>query len=438
MLGTWRAMKLWKRVFIGLAIGILVGLGLHYGLGPERGGDIATTWFKPFGDAFVRLIKMLVVPLIATTLISGIVAMGDPKRLKSLGARTLGLYMVTTFFAVTLGLVIGTLIQPGAGFDMSLLGDGGSAMDTVTGKLEKAAAADKGFAEYLLSIIPTNPVAAFASGDVIGIIFFSVVFGVGIIALGDLAKPVADFFDAASEVMMKVTMMIMNLAPYGVLALIAWVLGTKGLGILANMGKLAIALYLACFLQIIFVYGGLIVKTILRLPLNRFFFGIADALGIAYSTASSNATLPVSISCAEHNLGVNKSVAGSVLPLGATINMDGTAIYLGIIAVFAAQMLGIDLSLAEYGMIALTATMTSIGAAGIPSAGLLLAAGVLQVIGVTDAQSTLIIAFIFPFDRILDMMRTATNVTGDIAVACTVAKWEGQLDEEVFKAEPIH
>ncbi len=438
MLSIWRAMKLWKRVFIGLAIGIVVGLGLHYGLGAERGGDIATTWFKPFGDAFVRLIKMLVVPLIATTLISGIVAMGDPKRLRSLGARTIGLYMATTFFAVSLGLIVGTIIQPGSGFDTSLLGDGGSAMDTVTGKLEKAAAADKGLAEYLLSIIPTNPVAAFTQGDVIGIIFFSIMFGIGIIALGDKAKPVADFFDAASEVMMKVTMFIMDLAPYGVLALIAWVLGTKGLGILANMGKLALALYLACILQIIFVYGGIIVKTILRLPLRRFFFGIADALGIAYSTASSNATLPVSISCAEHNLGVEKSVAGSVLPLGATINMDGTAIYLGIIAVFAAQMLGIDLSIGEYAMIALTATMTSIGAAGIPSAGLLLAAGVLQVIGVTDAQATLIIAFIFPFDRLLDMMRTATNVTGDIAVACTVAKWEGQLDEETFKSVTVH
>lgn len=438
MLSTWRAMKLWKRVFIGLAIGIIVGLGLHYGLGPERGGDLATQWFKPIGDAFVRLIKMLVVPLIATTLISGIVAMGDPKRLRSLGARTIGLYMATTFFAVSLGLIVGTVIQPGSGFDTSLLGDGGSAMETVTGKLEKAAAADKGIAEYLLSIIPTNPVTAFANGDVIGIIFFSIVFGIGIILLGEKAKPVADFFDSAAEVMMKVTMMIMNLAPYGVLALIAWVLGTKGLGILANMGKLAAALYLACILQIIFVYGGIIVRTILRLPLKRFFFGIADALGIAYSTASSNATLPVSISCAENNLGVEKSVAGSVLPLGATINMDGTAIYLGIIAVFAAQMLGIELGMGEYAMIALTATLTSIGAAGIPSAGLLLAAGVLQVIGVTDAQSTLIIAFIFPFDRLLDMMRTATNVTGDIAVACTVAKWEGQLDEDVFRAPPIH
>ena len=237
---------------------------------------------------------------------------------------------------------------------------------------------------------------------------------------------------------MKITMMVMDLAPYGVLALMAWVMGTNGLGILASMGKLAIALYLACILQIILVYGGLIVKTILRLPFGRFIYGIADALGVAYSTASSNATLPVTISCAEHNLGVDKSVAGSVLPMGATINMDGTAIYLGIVALFAAQALGIDLTAGQYVMVALTATLTSIGAAGIPSAGLLLAAGVLSVIGVTDAQSTLIIAFIYPFDRLLDMMRTVTNVTGDVAVACTVAKWEGELDVEVFKAKSVH
>ena len=437
MLTTWRAMTLWKRVFIGLVLGVAIGLGLHYGLGVEKGAAIAETWFKPFGDAFVNLIKMLVVPLIATTLVSGVIAMGDPKRLGSLGLKTIALYLLTTFFAVWLGLAVGTIFQPGAGMGDVALGAQAS-VDVVTNKLSNAGSAQKGFADYLVGIIPTNPIKALAEGDVLGIIFFSILFGVGILFVGDKAKPVADFFDAASEVVMKVTMLVMDLAPYGVLALMAWVLGTNGLGILASMGKLAVALYLACFLQIILVYGGLIVKTFLKLPLGRFYFGIADALGVAYSTASSNATLPVTISCAEHNLGVDKSVAGSVLPMGATINMDGTAIYLGIVALFAAQALGIELTFAQYLMVALTATLTSIGAAGIPSAGLLLAAGVLSVLGVTDAQSTLIIAFIYPFDRLLDMMRTATNVTGDVAVACAVAKWEDQLDEKTFRAKPVH
>jgi Na+/H+-dicarboxylate symporter len=215
----------------------------------------------------------------------------------------------------------------------------------------------------------------------------------------------------------------------------AWVMATKGIEVLTNLFWLAISLYLACILQIIFVYGFLIIKGILRLPVTQFFRGIADAQGVAFSTASSSATLPVSISCAEKNLGVDKSVAGSVLPLGATINMDGTAIYLGLVALFAAQAAGFDLTLTQYVMVAMTATLVSIGAAGIPSAGLLLAATVLDVVGVSPEQSLLVIAFIFPFDRLLDMMRTVTNVSGDIAVACTVAKWEGELDETIFKTE---
>ena len=437
MLKTWRAMTLWKRVFIGLFLGVLTGLGLHYGLGEELGGDIATTWFKPFGDGFVYLIKMLIVPLIVTTLVSGVIAMGDPKRLGSLGARTIGLYLFTTFFAVWLGIIVASIIQPGSG--MAALIEGSSSnTDTVADKLRSAGAAKKSLSEYLLAIIPQNPIAAAAKGDVLALIFFSIILGVGILTTGEKGKPVGDFFESAAEVVMKVTMMIMELAPYGVLALMAWVMGVNGLGILASMGKLAIALYIACILQIGLVYGGVIVKGILKLPVSRFFYGIADALGVAYSTSSSSATLPVTISCAENNLGVDKSVAGSVLPMGATINMDGTAIYLGIVCLFAAQAFGLDINMSTYFLIALSATMASVGAAGIPSASLFLAVGLLQgVFGITETQAVLIVAFIFPFDRLLDMMRTVTNVSGDVAVACTVAKWSDELDEEVFKAKPV-
>jgi len=422
---------------VGLLIGVLIGLALHYGLG-ARGADIATTWFKPFGDAFVFLIKMLIVPLIVTTLIAGVIAMGDPKRLGSLGARTIGMYLLTTFFAVWLGLLVATLFQPGSGMSQIIESSAG-ASETVADKLRTAGSAKKSLSEYLLAIIPQNPIKAMAEGDVLALIFFSILMGVGILLTGDKGKPVGDFFEAAAEVVMKVTLLIMELAPYGVLALMAWVMGVNGLGILASMGKLAIALYLACALQIVLVYGGLIVRTILKLPVKRFFQGIADALGVAYSTSSSSATLPVTISCAEHNLGVDKSVAGSVLPMGATINMDGTAIYLGIVCMFAAQAFGLDVNIGTYFMIALSATMASVGAAGIPSASLFLAVGLLQgVFGIDESQAILIIAFIFPFDRLLDMMRTVTNVSGDVAVACTVAKWEGELDEDVFRAAPMH
>jgi len=435
MIKSWRAMTLWKQVFIGLFLGVAIGLGLHYGLG-DKGKHIAENWIYPFGKAFVNLIKMLVVPLIATTLVSGVIAMGDPKRLGSLGARTIGLYLLTTFFAVWLGLAMGTIFQPGAGIE-NIAEGAASSMDQVKNKMSSANAANGTIADKFLAIIPTNPIEALATGNVLQIIFFSILMGVGILLSGEKGKPLANFFDAAAEVVMKVTMMVMNLAPYGVMALMAWVMGKMGLGILTSMGKLAIALYLACFLQIIFVYGGIIIKGILRLPVIRYFYGISDAVGVAYSTASSNATLPVTISCAEHNLGVEKSIAGSVLPLGATINMDGTAIYLGIVALFATQAFGIPIGFGDYIMIALMATLMSIGAAGIPSAGLLLAASVLTQIGVTEDQSLLVIAFIFPFDRLLDMMRTVTNVSGDVAVACTVAKWEGQLDEEVFKTKSV-
>ena len=434
MLRKWKAIALWKRVLIGLVLGMAVGLWLRSLLGVEQASYIGTTWFKPFGDLFVRLIKMLIIPIIATTLVSGVTAMGDPKKLGSLGGKAIALYMLTTFFAVSLGLGVGTLLKPGVGIDPTVAGS--EAIAEVNKTIEKASASGT-IVDRLLAIVPTNPIQAMASGDVLGTIFFAISIGIGILVVGSAADPVKNFFDAAADVVLKVTVLIMELAPYGVFALMGWVMATRGIRVLDNLLWLAVALYLACAIQIVFVYGGLIVKGVLRLPLIRFFKGVADAQGVAYSTASSSATLPMTISCAEKNLGVKKSVAGSVLPLGATINMDGTAIYLGLIALFAVQGLGMPMTFEMYIMVALTATLVSIGAAGIPSAGLLLAATVLEVVGVTGDQAVLIIAFIFPFDRLLDMMRTLTNVTGDVAVACTVAKWEGALHEEVFRSEAV-
>lgn len=393
---------------------------------------IANTWIKPFGDLFVRLITMLIIPLIMTTLVAGVTAMGDPKKLGSLGIKTISLYLLTTFFAVSLGLIIGTIFKPGAGIDPSAVG--ADSVASVEGKIETAEGAGT-VVDRLLNIVPTNPIAALASGDVLATIFFAIMIGVGCLLAGKAGEPVKDFFEAASEVVMKVTIFVMELAPYGVLALMSWVMATRGIEVLSNLLWLTLSLYLACILQMVFIYGGLIISVVLRLPIVQFFKGVADAQGVAFSTASSSATLPMTISCAENNLGVEKSVAGSVLPLGATINMDGTAIYLGLIALFAAQAFGIDVTASQYIMVALTATLISIGAAGIPSAGLLLAATVLGVIGIELERAILIIAFIFPFDRLLDMMRTVTNVTGDIAVSCAVAKWEGNLDEKVFRTE---
>ena len=429
---AWTEITLWKRVIGGLILGLLLGLGLRYGLGAETASSIGDTWLKPFGDGFVRLIKMLVVPLIFTTLVAGVTAMGDPKKLGSLGGKAIALYLGTTFIAVTIGLIMGTIFQPGNGVEIRA--DEG-AQSAVSSRISAASAADASVADKLLAIIPTNPAEALAAQDVLGIIFFAIIFGVGCLLAKEKAKPVQSMLESGAEVMMKVTVLVMELAPFGVFFLMAWVMATKGIDILFSLGVLTIALYLACAIHIILVYGLGIIKGLLGLPILRFFGGIRDAQAVAYSTASSAGTLPVTIENVSENLGIKKSVASSVLPVGATVNMDGTAIYLGLVALFAAQALDIEMTFAMYLSVALGATLTSIGAAAIPSAGLLLASAVLSSIGVTEEQSLLIIAMIFPFDRLLDMMRTMTNVTGDAAVASAVAKWEGELDEATFRKE---
>lgn len=415
---------LWARVILGLVLGAGAGLALR-GAGLE---GVAVEWIRPVGDAFVRLIRMLVVPLIFTTLVAGMIAMGDPKKLGSLGLTAIGLYLATTWVAVALGLVFAVLIGPGAGIDIAAA-DAGAA-ETIRAAAEAQPA---GPVERLLAIIPDNPAAALANGDVLGIIFFSIIFGAGILVSGKAGEPVARLFDSAADVMLRVTEFVMQTAPVGVFALMTWVMATQGLEILDNLLRLALALYLGCLAHILLTYGG-IIRLWLKLPLVRFYRGMADAIAVAYSTASSNATLPVTIACATDNLGIKRPVAASVLPLGATINMDGTALYQGVIAVFAAQAFGIELTLTQYMMVALTATLVSIGTAGIPSASLFLAFITLEVIGVSGDDAVLLIALIFPFDRLLDMMRTATNVTGDAAVATAVAKWQGELDEGVFRA----
>ncbi len=432
MWSKWMSYPLWGRVLIGLVLGLLAGLVLHYGIGGETGPVIAETWIKPFGDAFVRLIQMLVIPLIFATIVAGVIAMGDPKKLGSLGGKAVSLYFLTTIFAVSLGMLIGNLIKPGAGVDYSSAS--GDAQSDVLQKLENAAQKSRSFKDQLLEIIPTNPMEALSTANVLSVIFFAVMLGIGILAAGEKAKSVSRFFEEASVVVQKLTMIVMETAPIGVFALMAWVMGTQGMGLVINLSKLALALYLACILHMLFVYGGL-VRIVMGLPLKRFYGGMLDAMGVAFSTSSSNATLPVTIACVEKNLGVKPSVASSVLPLGATINMDGTAIYLGIVATFAAQALGIELTMANFFMIGFTAAMASIGTAGIPSASLFLASTVLAVFGVTEAQALLIIAFIFPFDRLLDMMRTVTNICGDAAVTTFVAKSQGDFDEEIFRSE---
>jgi Na+/H+-dicarboxylate symporter len=422
VLGRFTGAPLWLRVIIALIAGGIAGYLF---------GDIAAS-VKPVGDGFIKLIRMLIIPLVFTTIVAGVIAMGDPKRLGGLGIKTILLYLLTTAFAVTLGIFSGILWQPGEGVDYQGAGTG-EAQTAIVERLERAAAAERTVTEQILDVIPANPLQAMVEGDILAVIFFSILFGVAIIVSGQGRESIGRGMESAAEAILKLTGFVMALAPYGVFALMAWVLGTQGLAVLESLAKLTAALYIACLVHIVVIYGGLI-RIVLGLPFSKFIRGILDAMSTAFSTASSSATLPVTISNVNRNLGVEKSVAGSVLPLGATINMDGTSIYLGLVALFAAQAVGIELTPGDYVAVALTAIAASIGAAGIPSASLFLAVAVLQVFGVTQEQAILIIALIFPFDRLLDMMRTMTNVTGDAAVATAVAKWEGALDEDVFRS----
>jgi Na+/H+-dicarboxylate symporter len=413
-LGQKTDLKLWARVIAALVIGAILGFIF---------GDIAAS-SKWIGDLFVRFIKMLVVPLIFTSLVAGVVSMGDPKRLGSIGIKTIVLYLMTTLFAITIGLVLGTIFSPGAGIDIT-------GVDPYN-----AVQSSQNISERLFGIVPLNPFESLASGDVLPIIFFSILLGIGIILGGEKTKKIGEVFSSAAEAILQIAHLVMQLAPFGVLALVAWVSGTMGLAALQNLFILSIILYVGCIIHMFLVYGGLI-RFAAGLPLGQFFKGILDAQAVAYSTSSSSATLPVTLQCVENNLGVKKTVASSVLPLGATINMDGTALYLGVVALFAAQIFGVQLDLSDYFLIAMTATLTSIGTAGIPSASLFLLATVLSVIGISDAQTALIVGFVLPFDRILDMARTVVNITGDATVSVLVAKSEDEIDQDVFRSESV-
>lgn len=412
MLKFWFEMKLWKRIVLALILGVIVGSLL---------GETAAN-IKWIGDVFIKLIRMIVVPLIFVTLVSGVVAMGSPKKLGSIGVKTMGLYLGTTAIAIVIGLTLAAIFQPGVGVSIT----GGEAT-TLSQPIP--------LGERLMNIIPANPVAALADGDILAVIFFALMFGIGIMMAGDKAKPVAALMDSAAEVVLKITHIIMEVAPFGVFALIAAVSGTRGAAALLDVLPLAATIVAGCLLHVLLTHGSLI-QLGLRLPATRFFKDIIDAQLVAFSTSSSSATMPVTMAVAEDNLGIKPPVASSVIPLGATINMDGTAIYVGTVAVFTAQSFGIELSLAQYALIALTTTIASIGTAAVPSASLFLLAGVLSVIGVSADQTAIVVGFLLPFDRPLDMIRTTVNVTGDLAVSTSVAKWEGELDEDEFRRDP--
>ncbi|HMO74921.1 MAG TPA: dicarboxylate/amino acid:cation symporter [Sphingopyxis sp.] len=404
-LGLWFGIALWKRILGALVLGAAVG----YAWGE---GATAIGWI---GELFVRLIRMLVVPLIFLTIASGVAALADPKRLGSIGVKTLGMYVFTTALAVTTGLIVATLIAPGAGASFA---------DAVP----RAVATPQDPARMFIEIIPDNPIGAMANGATLSVIFFAVLIGAGVIAAGKEAEPVRRLLASGSEVMLRIVGFVMETAPFGVFALIAVVMGTSGLASFLAILKLGLCVLVGSIIVTLVIHGGIVVRLLAWLPPLPFFRGIADAIMVGFSTSSSSATLPVAIRVAERNLGVSPPIASTVLPLGATIGMDGAAMYVAMLTLFAAQAFGVQLTLADYLVIAGTTTIVAMGVAPVPSGSLFVLAAVLNAIGITPEQTAIVVGFVLPFDRILDMIRTVPNVTSDLSIATAIARWEGEMD----------
>lgn len=405
----WFAIALWKRILSALVLG--AAAGLIWGEGAAALGWI--------GELFVRLIRMLVVPLIFLTIASGVAALADPKRLGSIGVKTLAMYVFTTALAVTTGLVVATLLAPGLGASFA---------DAVPREVGPPGDTSRMFIE----IVPDNPIGAMADGATLSVIFFAIVVGAGVIAAGKEAEPVRRLLASGSEVMLKIVGFVMETAPFGVFALIAVVMGTSGLESFVAVLKLALCVVVGSAIVTLLVHGCIVVRLMAWLPPKPFFRGIADAIMVGFSTSSSSATLPVAIRVAERNLGVSPPVASTVLPIGATIGMDGAAMYVAMLTLFAAQAFGVDLALADYLVIAATTTIVAMGVAPVPSGSLFVLAAVLAAIGITPEQTAIVVGFILPFDRILDMIRTIPNVTSDLSIATAVARWEGEMDVEEY------
>jgi len=396
-------------------------------------GEAVVSYLSPIGDLFLRLIKMVIVPLVFASLLVGIASLGDVRKLGRMGGKTLGLYMMTTAIAVTIGLICAHIINPGSFIDPADKASLLAQFTDIAGSKASNAAQAPSTMENILGIIPLNPMAALSGGNMLQIIFFAVILGIALTMLGEgKAEVVVKFFDTIQEAMVLIIHMVMAIAPYGVAALVADVIGNSGFSVLGALLVYSATVVAGLLMHAIFVYGGLVV-TVAKLKLGAFMSAIRPAQLIAFSTSSSSATLPVSMECAEDNLGVSKSVSSFVLPLGSTVNMDGTALYQGVAAMFIAQVFQMDLTLADQLTIVLTATMASVGAAGVPGAGMVTLAMVLTAAGIPQVG----LALILGMDRLLDMFRTAVNVTGDLSVTCVMAVTEGETIQ-VLTAEADH
>ena len=419
---TKKKIGLSTQIFIALLIGALFGVVIHYWIPSSYIKDtvIVEGVLYVVGQGFIRLMQMLVVPLVFCSLICGSMAIGDTKTLGKVGVKTIGFYLVTTALAVCVALGSALLINPGRSLDMDAVQKG-----TVSSTTEATSLVDT-----LLNIIPKNPVQSMANGDMLPIIVFALFVGIMLAKLGTRGSVVANFFSQFNDVMMEMTMAIMKIAPIGVFCLIARTFATVGFSAFAPMLKYMGNVTLALAIQCLVVYQ-ILLFVFTRLNPFKFIKKFLPVMGFAFSTATSNATIPMSIDTLSKKMGVSKQISSFTIPLGATINMDGTSIMQGVAVVFIAQAYGIPLTMGNLATVVVTATLASIGTAGVPSVGLVTLAMVLNSVGLPTEG----IALIMGIDRILDMIRTAVNITGDAVCTTIVCHQEGSLNREVFNKD---
>ncbi|WP_338788522.1 dicarboxylate/amino acid:cation symporter [Metabacillus sp. FJAT-53654] len=399
-------MKLATKIIIGLILGAIVGLILNL-VSPDLFKTLNTFLFTPLGKIFLNLINMLVVPIVFFSITLGVAGLGDPKKLGRIGFKTITFFLVTTAIAIVIGLTLASVIQPGN------IGT----FDTSGAEFEAGEAPST--AETLLNIIPTNPIKAFAEGNMLQIIAFSIFIGFGITMLGKKASTLLTVVEQGNDLMMYLVNLVMKFAPYGTFGLIATAVGSQGYSAIKAMGLYMIVVVLALVIHAVVTYGSAVFFLAKYNPLT-FFKKFSPAMSVAFSTSSSNATLPVSMETAQKELKVPESISSFVQPLGATINMDGTAIMQGVATIFIAQVYGVSLTPIELVTVVLTAVLASIGTAGVPGVGLILLAMVLNSVNLPVAG----IGLILGIDRLLDMARTAINITGDAACALYVSETE--------------
>lgn len=378
--------------------------------------------FYVIGQGFISLMKMLVVPLVFCSIVCGAASIGDTKTLGKVGVRTIIFYICTTMLAVAVALSVASLINPGLGLDMS-------AVENVKTTIDSSATnTDLSLVDTILNIIPTNPIASLANGEMLQIIVFALIVGIILAKLKDKAQLVSNFFQQGNDIMMEMTMMIMKIAPIGVFCLVGRTFSELGFSAMVPMFKYLITVVLALAIQ---CYGVYMIMLRVFAGLNPFKFAkkFFPVQAFAFSTATSNATIPLNIDTLEEKVGVSRKISGFTIPLGATINMDGTSIMQGVAVVFVAQAFGIHLDPADYLTVIATATLASIGTAGVPSVGLVTLAMVFDSVGLPVSG----IGLIMGIDRILDMLRTAVNITGDAVCTTIVAKQNKELDKEVFQ-----